>query len=411
MVRKQQKAAIVIFTHIAGTAVIRALGRAGVPVVAFYYSPNEMGYLSRYVKERVKVPDPRRSEDSFVDKLIELSSRFDGGLLIPGDDYTLITLSKHRDRLSSHYVVGAAGWDLIKRVVEKAYVYDFAQKIGVPCPSTFLPASLDELREGSKRMGYPCLIKPLEGHRFYDIFKLKMFQVSNETELLQRYRQVESAGLKVMVQEVIPGEATEGANYNSYFVDGKPIAEFTGRKIRIDPPFYGSPRVLFSERIPEIVPLGRKLLQSLGYEGFSCMEFKRDIRDGIYKLMEINCRNNLTGSLAVYCGINFPYMLYRHMMFGDIPPHQGFEFKENVYWIDITKDMVRLVKSRKEEGYSLKEYAKPYYGEKIFGILDLHDPVPFLKRCYYIGGMAIGDLWQRLRPKNDGERRKILEKI
>jgi D-aspartate ligase len=411
MGRKEQKVAIVIYTHIVGIAVIRALGRMGIPVVAFYYSSNEVGYLSKYVKERVAVPDPRRNEEGFVDRLVELSSRFEGGLLIPTDDYTLITLSKYKERLNPRYVVGAADWDLVKNVVEKAWVYDLAERIGVPSPLTFLPATVDELKEGSKEIGYPCLIKPLEGHRFYDAFKLKMVKVSDEQELIQKYRQVENLGLKVMVQEIIPGEATEGVNYNSYFVAGKPIAEFTGRKIRVDPPFFGSPRVLVSERIPEIVPLGRALLRALGYEGFSCMEFKRDFRDGVYKLMEINCRNNLTGSLAVYCGINFPYIMYRHLVFGEVLLHHDVKFKENVYWIDITKDMMRLVKSRKEEGYSLKEYVKPYLREKVFGILSLRDPIPFLKRCYYIVRLAIEDLRAKARPKNDEETKATQEEL
>jgi predicted ATP-grasp superfamily ATP-dependent carboligase len=209
--------------------------------------------------------------------------------------------------------------------------------------------------------------------------------------------------LKMMIQEFIPGDDGQGVNYNSYFVDGRPIAEFTAQKVRIDPPFFGSPRVLVSKDIPEIIEPGRLLLKRLGYSGFSCMEFKRDERDGIFKLMEINCRANKTGSLDVYCGINFPWIQYKHLVFGEIEQQKNRGFKENVYWIDAAKDMVMFFTARKDEGYSLKEYVKPYLGEKVFGILSLKDPIPFLKRCVNIGRTAVGDMFFRTRQQ------KILE--
>jgi len=63
--------------------------------------------------------------------------------------------------------------------------------------------------------------------------------------------------------------------------------------------------VIVSQKIPEIIEPGRKLLAALNYEGFSCVEFKKDQRDQVYKLMEINARPNLSGALAVRAGINF----------------------------------------------------------------------------------------------------------
>jgi len=378
------KKAIIIYTHIVGIAIIRALGRRGVPVVAFYYSANEVGYLSRYVRERVRVPDPRKAENDFIEKLLDVSKRFEGSLLIPTDDYTLATLSKHKPLLEGRYTIPVGEWESVKNILEKRKVYKVAEELGVPCPRTMELKSIEEVSSFAQMLGYPCLIKPTEGHKFYDIFKAKMFKINSQTELLDKYNMVKEVGLEVMVQEIIPGDDGQGVNYNSYFVDGNPVAEFTAQKVRIDPPFFGSPRVIVSRRIPELIEPGRKLVRGLGYEGFSCTEFKRDVRDGSYKLMEINCRNNLTGSLAVYCGVDFPWIMYNHLVLGNVLRPGSLKFKENVYWIDITKDIVMFVTSRKEEGYTIKEYLLPYFKEKVFGILSFRDPVPFLKRCYYI---------------------------
>jgi predicted ATP-grasp superfamily ATP-dependent carboligase len=209
-----------------------------------------------------------------------------------------------------------------------------------------------------------------------------MFRAENEGDLIARYSQIEPLGFKVMIQELIPGDDAQGVNYNSYFVNGVPIAEFTAQKVRLEPPFLGSPRVLFSKLIPEIMDNGRLLLQKLNYSGFSCMEFKKDQRDGVYKLMEVNCRNNLSGLLAFTCGINFPWLQYRHLMYGEV--NRAASFKENIYWIDLDKDLLRFFISHKEEGYSLKEYLRPYCKEKVFAISSFNDPLPYVMRVTYL---------------------------
>ena len=54
---------------------------------------------------------------------------------------------------------------------------------------------------------------------------------------------------------------------------------------------------------------GMKLLDALKWEGVAMVEFKKDMKDGKYKLMEINPK--LWGSLelAIVSGINFPELL------------------------------------------------------------------------------------------------------
>lgn len=391
------KPAIVIFSHVVGLAVIRALGRMGVPVVALHYRESEMAHLSRFVKERIRVPDPGKAEADFVAKLLDLSPRLKGGLLIPTDDFTVVALSRNKVVLENHYCVAAQDWDMTIKLIQKQHTYAFAQRLGIPCPATFTPTSLGDLKSRAGNLSYPCLVKPCEGHAFFARFGAKMLKVLNEADLLATYTKVTSAGLEVMIQELIPGDDTQGVNYNSYYVNGVPIAEFTAQKVRIEPPFFGSPRVLVSKHIPEIIEPGRLLLKSLGYEGFSCMEFKKDSRNGIYKLMEINCRNNLTGSLAVRCGINFPWLMYRHLLYGEINRRSGFE--SDVFWIDIAHDCKRFFISRKEEGYSLEEYIEPYLHKKVFAVTSLTDPIPSLKRLSYFARLGCRKMAQVLKNK------------
>lgn len=387
--------ALVVYTHIVGTAVIRALGQADVPVVALHYDNEEVGYLSRYVTESIRVPSLRHDEAAFLNRVMELGERFTGALLIPTDDYSLSTLSKHKKRLATKYLVAADDWDRVSQCINKQHTYARAKALGIPCPITFWVRSWDDVRKCQNALHFPYLMKPCQGHRFQDLFGTKMFKIENEQQLAVRYEQVRDAGIELMLQEIIPGADSEGVNYNSYFVDGAPMAEFTAKKVRLEPPFFGSPRVIVSKVVPDIIQPGRALLRDLGYTGFSCMEFKRDIRNGLYVLMEINCRNNRSGSLAVRCGINFPWMMYQHLINGKTLVQQGF--RENIAWIEGTSDIIRFFVSHSVEQYSFRDYIRPYCHERVFALLSLGDPLPFLKRTELLARKALRQFTRRLR--------------
>jgi D-aspartate ligase len=181
-----------------------------------------------------------------------------------------------------------------------------------------------------------------------------------------------------MLQELIPGGDALGVNYNSYFWDGEPITEFTAEKVRNAPPQFGSPRVVVSKHIPEVLEPGRKILKAMGFYGFSCTEFKKDARDGVYKLMEVNGRHNRSGLLAVHCGINFPLIHYKHLVCGELP--LACDYRAGIYWIDFFRDIGYSLKCFRKEGYSLSQYALPYRSPHVFAIWDKQDPRPFFRR-------------------------------
>jgi predicted ATP-grasp superfamily ATP-dependent carboligase len=184
-----------------------------------------------------------------------------------------------------------------------------------------------------------------------------------------------------MLQEIIPGPDGAGVNYNAYTVGAQPVAEFTARKVRNSPSRWGSPRVAVSERVEEVMEPGRRLLAAIGYEGFSCTEWKRDERDGEFKLMEVNGRHNLSSMLAVRCGIDFPWIEYRHRVDGVLPDSvDGFE--EGRYWIDLVRDVGTSIAERRAEPFELADYARPYLGRRAYAHWSARDPLPMLVRVW-----------------------------
>jgi predicted ATP-grasp superfamily ATP-dependent carboligase len=71
---------------------------------------------------------------------------------------------------------------------------------------------------------------------------------------------------------------------------------------------------------PEVLEHAERILEALKWHGVAMVEFKRDASDGVSKLLEINGRFWGSLQLAVDAGVNFPYLLYRLAIEGDIEP-------------------------------------------------------------------------------------------
>lgn len=393
------KPAIVLSTHTMGLVIIRGLGMMGVPIVGVYYDEGDMGYVSRYVTERIRAPHPEESEEEFIELLVESSSRFGGGLLVPTDDATVAAVSRHKSRLENHYIVACTEWEITKQFIEKKHTYALADAIGVPAPKTMVPQSADDVERYAQTIEYPCLVKPSQSHLYYEHFGEKMVRVDSFDQMLSVYQQAEEVGLEVMLQELIPGEDSLGVSYHSYSWDGMVLVEFTAQQIRNGPPEFGSPRVMLSKQIPEVLEPGRKILEAMGFYGFSCIEFKLDPRDGIHKLMELNGRHSRAEILDIRCGINFPWLQYQHLVNGELPNDSDFE--TDVYWISLDRDLGYSFKYRRQESYSLSDYLRPYLKPHIFATLDFKDPKPFVKRFTNLTKKGLGSYQ---KPKKSQER-------
>ena len=395
MNNRHMKSAIVIGTHTMGLGVIRALGSMGVPIIAMYYREDDMGFVSKYVQESIHIPHPESETARFIECLVDLASRVPGSPLFPVSDESLKIVSTNKPVLENYYTVACADWEIIQKLLEKNFTYDLARSIGVPIPRTSTPASMDEVIAFGKDLDYPCLVKPVESHRYYSLFRRKIVKANNFTQLLAAYQEAERAGLKVMLQELIPGEDRLGVNYNSYFWNGQPIVEFTAKKIRSAPPELGSPSAVVSQQVPEVLEFGRRFLRAAKFYGYSCTEFKRDPRDGIYKLMEVNGRHNLSTLLAVNCGINFPWLHYRHLVEGCIP--EETQFREGLYWVDVERDLPYILKRMFRQKEGPLQILEPYIHPHVSAVYDVQDIKPFFKRYIDFGKQASHRLFKKTK--------------
>ena len=376
--RMQHPPVIVESTGLQGLAVTRALGRRGVPVTVLYWEDDDLARLSRYAADSIRVPEPEKSGDAFVDHLLSMGERMAGAVLIPGSDQGIKDVARRKRDLEAAFLVACPEWDVVEKIVDKRYTYELAADLGIAVPRTLVPESRRDLDRFEREIQYPCLIKPRQSHLYWPVFKSKLAMVNTKAEMHTAYDLAADAGVDVLVQELIPGPAHYGVNYNAYRDDGGILAHFTARKVRLAPPAFGLPRVVRSEYVAEIVSPGATLLGALDFNGFACTEFKYDARDGTYKLMEVNGRPNHSSSLAIHCGLDFPWITYRRLSMGERPapvhPRTG------VYWINDFRDVIHSATRAGRDGQSARDIARPWVRDHVFAIYDARDTGPFWER-------------------------------
>lgn len=383
---------VVVSGHTMALGAVRALGEAGVPVHVLHHDERDFAHTSRYVVGEQLVPSPQDEERAFLEALLRYADRAPGAMLLPASDEATAAVSRHAARLSERYVVACPDWTVVRRFIEKAITYDLAARAGVGTPATEAPATLQEAYAAAARLGFPLLVKPSQSHLFYEKFKRKLVVVANDRALAARFEEARAAGVDVVLQELIPGPDTEVVNYNAYVWDGRPLAEFTARQLRKAPPRFGSPRVVLSERVDGVVEPGRATLRALGFQGFACSEFKRDPRDGRYKILDVNGRPNLSGLLAVRCGINFPLLQYRHLLYGEAPRPR--RFTEGLYWTDVLRDVGYGLRFLLTEHHAPWTHLAPYLAPGCDAIYDRDDMRPFYTRTRQLTGTWL----RRARP-------------
>ena len=374
--------AVVLTAHVMGYGVIRALGQQGVPIDVFYYDERDVGQFSRYVRRRVKAPHPEFYEDAFVRFLMETADPKQKCLLIPADDACLQAVSKHKTELEAVYIVAGTDWDITEKFLDKQYTYRLAEELGIPSPKTRVIQQAEDINALNGKIQYPCVVKPCMSHGYFELFGKKMVYAENCEKAVEAFLQAHEADFDVMLQEYIPGGEDSGINYNSYMWDGRITAEFTAEKVRSATAEYYIPRVVKSKQINEILAPSRQLLQVLGFYGYSCMEYKKDARDGVYKFMEINGRFNRSSMLAVQCGLNFAWIAYQDLVYGNILKSK--QVSREVYWIDLIPDIFKSIRFYRQERFSFRQYLKPYLSPHVFAVFDRNDMKPFIMRCLEI---------------------------
>ena len=292
-----------------GLAAIRSLGRAGASVLAVDHRPWALGLRSRYAHP-VGAPDPFVDEDGFVGALVELGDALGRSApVFPTHDEGLNAVARNQLELGGRFLYPFPDWDALERIQNKRMQLEVAEAAGVDVPRTGHPGSAADAARIAGDIGYPVLVKPADPIAFKRRHRRQAFRCESRAEVEEAYVRAEQD--EPMVQELVPGGDDTLYTLGSYLdAAGEPLGVFCGRKLLQTPPLVGTCRVGEAVWVQEVVDSGLRFLAALEYRGISQVEFKRDPRDGRYKLMEINPRLYQWHGLAAACSVDLPRLAF-----------------------------------------------------------------------------------------------------
>jgi predicted ATP-grasp superfamily ATP-dependent carboligase len=159
-------------------------------------------------------------------------------VLIPTSDAEVLAFSKYKKELERYYLLPVPDFEVVQQLVNKRKFYQLCEQLSIPCPKTYFPADLSELKSIGQEIGYPYIIKPSYMHLFTAEFKSKCFVINSSQDLDQAVRRLENKDLDVVIQDIIPGK--ELYSLSTYFnKEAEPLAVCGYDKLRQYPPDFG----------------------------------------------------------------------------------------------------------------------------------------------------------------------------
>ncbi len=376
--------AFVLNISLAGLGAVRSLGRAGIPVIGLDPDPGHAGFVSRYCTAR-QAPHPVHEPDRLAEFLLNEATALDQpGILSPASDAFVLFISRYRDQLRDAFRFSLPSPGVMEAMVDKSKLYHLAERHGVAYATTLYPTNMDDIHRIKNDLEYPVYLKPCYSHLWQVAFPHagKGIKVFTPDELVASFERIFPTGIQLMVQSIIQGPATNVRTVYAYFSQsGETLATVTTRKIRQFPVEFGRGSMAETFHDPEFAERGLSFFQAIGYRGFGTVEFKRDDRDGLWKLTDLNPRWVKPINLPTSAGVDFPLLHYRDLAGENPDPIPTF--RAGVRWLDAVSDLASSWGAIRAGELSAVSVARAWLGARSFPAFAADDLRPFLKEYDY----------------------------
>lgn len=279
--------------------IVRHLGRMGVHVSVLASSEDSLVCRSRYCRKIVL------SRNGTLEALIETALQAVKGkhfdLIMPVSYLMTLALAKQRERFVPYTHVELVESQTIELAANRVKMIELARRVGVPAPRTFLGSQLPSRDD---ELGFPLVVKPRRELPGRPAIRYARNRRELESILSTKVNGKTSLNTDdVLLQEFIPGS---GCGFFATYQKGVCKRVFMHRRVREYPASGGISTCAESFHDSKLELYGRRMLDALKWHGVAMVEFRRDLRDGEYKLMEINPKFWGSVDLALAAGADFP---------------------------------------------------------------------------------------------------------
>ena len=364
--------------------VVRSLGFGGVPIHLLAANRHSPTIGSRFVTRVHDFPGATADDEVRVARLRAIAASLpERPVLLLAGDSSLRFVSRCRHQLEDVLDHDLAHEDLIETCVDKDHFAVVAARLGLPVPSTFVPASASEVRERAASLAFPVFVKPVLREDWarlpHGIVKVvKGQRVDTAEELVRMFEVLERhQAHRAVIQTLVQGSDREHLSVHAYVgPDGQILGAFSATKLRIWPPRAGVGAQVLSKVLPEPLSMAAEALSALRYTGFAILQFKRDAERDVYELLEINCRYSTWTELPSRAGSNFPLLAYA-VMTGQTPP--PVTQREGMSWLDFARDMRGLSTYLQDGEWTWGDYLRSLSTVRCWAFFAWDDPMPWMR--------------------------------
>jgi predicted ATP-grasp superfamily ATP-dependent carboligase len=306
----------------------------------------------------------------------------EGWVLFPTAEGTASLIAKNHAELGARYRLTTSPWDVHRTAANKRLVYCRAKALGAHHPATYYPSNVNDVTELD--VPFPVILKPAQRAAPSPFTDAKAWRAESRAELVDRYlRACEQVGADhVMVQELLPGGGAARLSFAAVACCGRTLACVVARRTRQYPIDFGRAST-FVETIEdeEVAATGAKIVADLGVTGPVEVEFHRDPRDGLLKLLDVNPRVWGWHSLGSAAGVDFPYLAWLLATGQHVPDAVG---RPGCRWVRLSTDLstsAREILARRLglAGY-LRSLKPPVHGP----VAAWDDPLPIVAELWLI---------------------------
>ena len=349
---------------------LRSLGSRGIKVTATEVEGirNPIGFYSKYCNQSIRTP--KQNSSDYIQKLLTVSKPHD--VLIPISTDSMLPIAKNINQFNDSLKIPIPEYDKLVIAQDKNLTLQTAENLGIRCPKSFMPKDLSDLKDISSKLEYPVVVKHRDSSGAQGVA-----YANSPNDLISKYISMNQVQRNPLIQEYISGQGYGAfALFNS---SSKPVATFVHKRIREYPITGGQSTFCESVEQPAVLKDGLKILKSLDWYGLAMVEFKVD-ELGEPVLIEINPRFWGSMPLAIASGVDFPYLLYKLAIDGNIRAVNSYNVgvKTRFIFSDILACSQMFFRQTNKLN-TLYNFIQPFFDKNVVeGLFVLDDPKPGL---------------------------------
>jgi predicted ATP-grasp superfamily ATP-dependent carboligase len=357
-------------------AIVRSFWKKNIPV-SVSAGAQCPAFRSRFCNRRDVIPPGQTAIAHWENLLLGPDDTgFRGSVIFPCSDEGVAFLADHRQELERMYILDDFDPDVHRSMLDKQRTLELARSAGCPAPRFWEVNTLEDLEPARHAAAFPAIVKPIHSHLFQQVLGEKLFVVNSDKELVEKATIAMGHGLRIMVCELIPGLDSDVQSSYYTYIDrsGNALFRFTKRVIRRYPSFGGTACLHITQWLPETAEMGERFFRGIGFRGMGMIEFKRDPRDGLLKIIECNPRFSMAHELLVRCGMDSAYIIYCSLTNRPLPRVGSYE--ENLgLWYPV-RDLKALIRMRQKGEITVAQWLRSVARRQVFPLFSLNDPQP-----------------------------------